>query len=141
MAHSLHLMPIAEGVETMAQLEALRGLHCDNMQGFLFSGAVTAAAAARLLASQGTPRGLSLVVDPRKPAERLSLERVAAPAVLERPAPVPAETLPVGPFAEALLGKHLRDGLGTNGFAPGADNGGRVPAKADTPTAPPSPLP
>jgi diguanylate cyclase (GGDEF)-like protein len=140
MAHSLQLMPLAEGVETMAQLEVLRSLRCDHMQGFLFSGAVTAAAAARLLANQGTPRALSLVVEPCKPADRFPGDRGLHSAVIERPAPV-ADALPVGPFAEALLGKHLRgDALSSPAF-PGPDTAGRVPPKVDSPIGPPSPLP
>ncbi len=43
MAHSLHLSVVAEGVETAAQLEALRELGCDEYQGFLESGALAAA--------------------------------------------------------------------------------------------------
>ena len=37
MAHALDLEVVAEGVETVAQREALRRLGCDSMQGFLFS--------------------------------------------------------------------------------------------------------
>lgn len=37
MAHSLGMRVIAEGVETEAQLGYLRGLHCEEMQGYLFS--------------------------------------------------------------------------------------------------------
>ncbi len=40
LAHSLRLNVVAEGVETEAQAELLRGLECDEMQGFLFSEAV-----------------------------------------------------------------------------------------------------
>ncbi|MBF0536589.1 MAG: EAL domain-containing protein [Nitrospirae bacterium] len=36
MAHNLRLKVIAEGVETHGQLETLRGLDCDEVQGFLF---------------------------------------------------------------------------------------------------------
>jgi EAL domain-containing protein (putative c-di-GMP-specific phosphodiesterase class I) len=42
MAHSLGLSVVAEGVETDAQLEALRGLNCDEAQGFLLGRPVTA---------------------------------------------------------------------------------------------------
>jgi len=37
LAHSLRLSVVAEGVETVEQLELLRGFGCEAMQGFLFS--------------------------------------------------------------------------------------------------------
>jgi EAL domain-containing protein (putative c-di-GMP-specific phosphodiesterase class I) len=37
MGHSLRLTVIAEGVETAEQAKMLRLLHCDEMQGFVFS--------------------------------------------------------------------------------------------------------
>jgi diguanylate cyclase (GGDEF)-like protein/PAS domain S-box-containing protein len=43
MAHSLHLSVVAEGVETAAQLRALRELGCDEYQGFLESAPLPAA--------------------------------------------------------------------------------------------------
>jgi EAL domain-containing protein (putative c-di-GMP-specific phosphodiesterase class I) len=43
MAHSLRLSVVAEGVETGAQLAALRQLGCDEYQGFLESPALPAA--------------------------------------------------------------------------------------------------
>ena len=43
MAHSLRLSVVAEGVETEAQLKALRALGCDEYQGFLESAALPAA--------------------------------------------------------------------------------------------------
>jgi diguanylate cyclase (GGDEF)-like protein/PAS domain S-box-containing protein len=42
LAHSLDLEVVAEGVETVAQLEALRSFGCDYAQGHLFSPAVPA---------------------------------------------------------------------------------------------------
>jgi diguanylate cyclase (GGDEF)-like protein len=43
LGHGLGLKVVAEGVESPAQLEFLRAHGCDEMQGFLFSGAVAAA--------------------------------------------------------------------------------------------------
>ena len=40
MAHSLGLTVVAEGVETHAQLEFLKGHGCDRIQGYLFSAAL-----------------------------------------------------------------------------------------------------
>jgi diguanylate cyclase (GGDEF)-like protein/PAS domain S-box-containing protein len=37
LAHSLDMKVVAEGVETQEQLDLLRGLQCDEMQGYLFS--------------------------------------------------------------------------------------------------------
>ena len=42
MAHSLHLRVVAEGVETRAQLDVMRSLQCDEIQGYYFSRPVTA---------------------------------------------------------------------------------------------------
>jgi len=49
LAKSLHLRVIAEGVDTPEQVGLLRSLGCDEMQGFLFSKAVSADAFASLL--------------------------------------------------------------------------------------------
>lgn len=51
LAHSLRRLVVAEGVETTEQLQMLRSLGCDQMQGFLFSKAVPADAFAQLLRS------------------------------------------------------------------------------------------
>jgi EAL domain-containing protein (putative c-di-GMP-specific phosphodiesterase class I) len=40
LAHGLRLKVVAEGVETLAQLEKLKDLGCDQYQGFHFSPAV-----------------------------------------------------------------------------------------------------
>jgi diguanylate cyclase (GGDEF)-like protein/PAS domain S-box-containing protein len=37
LAHSLRLKVVAEGVDEEGQADVLRGLHCDEMQGYLFS--------------------------------------------------------------------------------------------------------
>ncbi|MBD1939004.1 EAL domain-containing protein [Microcoleus sp. FACHB-68] len=42
LAHALNLSMVAEGVETDAQKELLRSLHCQEMQGYLFSKPLTA---------------------------------------------------------------------------------------------------
>ncbi|WP_238707705.1 putative bifunctional diguanylate cyclase/phosphodiesterase [Comamonas testosteroni] len=47
LAHALKLRTVAEGVETQSQLDKLRDLHCDEVQGYLFSKAVPAAELAR----------------------------------------------------------------------------------------------
>ena len=49
LAHSLNMQVIAEGVETEAQLQRLRDLNCEYLQGFLFSPAIPAEAATTLL--------------------------------------------------------------------------------------------
>ncbi|NKE71160.1 putative bifunctional diguanylate cyclase/phosphodiesterase [Candidatus Manganitrophus noduliformans] len=50
MAHTLKLKVVAEAVETVEQLEFLRGLKCDQMQGYLFSKPLPAEEITRLLA-------------------------------------------------------------------------------------------
>jgi diguanylate cyclase (GGDEF)-like protein/PAS domain S-box-containing protein len=49
MAHSMRLKVVAEGVETEEQARMLRLLRCDQMQGYLFSKPVPAAAIATML--------------------------------------------------------------------------------------------
>jgi len=49
LAHSLHLKAIAEGVETKEQLEFLRSVRCDGMQGFLMSPPLPAGELTQLL--------------------------------------------------------------------------------------------
>jgi EAL domain-containing protein (putative c-di-GMP-specific phosphodiesterase class I) len=51
-AHTLNLKAIAEGVETPEQLEFLRSLGCDGIQGYLFSPAVPVEAATKILQDQ-----------------------------------------------------------------------------------------
>jgi diguanylate cyclase (GGDEF)-like protein len=49
MAHALGMSVVAEGVETMAQLEVLRGLDCNEVQGYLVARPVPAAQMAQLM--------------------------------------------------------------------------------------------
>lgn len=59
LAHALKLNVIAEGVETQEQLESLRVLKCDEVQGFLFSQPLSVAEFTALLAERltvGTPK-------------------------------------------------------------------------------------
>jgi len=52
MAQQLRQEIVAEGVETKAQMRFLRALGCDQLQGFLFSPAVTAHELARMVSEQ-----------------------------------------------------------------------------------------
>lgn len=51
LAHSLGLRVIAEGVDNTRQVEILKSLQCDEVQGFLFSQAIPAKRLAALLAA------------------------------------------------------------------------------------------
>jgi diguanylate cyclase (GGDEF)-like protein/PAS domain S-box-containing protein len=57
LGHSLHLKVIAEGVESEDQLDFLREQGCDEMQGFLYSEPLTAAALECLLRNAGNGDG------------------------------------------------------------------------------------
>lgn len=51
LGHSLKLKMVAKGVETEAQMNYLRSIHCDEMQGFLYSQALPPAEALAMLQS------------------------------------------------------------------------------------------
>ena len=55
LAHDLGMEVVAEGVETPAQVEALRALGCRRAQGFLFSEPLPAAQAEQLLTNGFVP--------------------------------------------------------------------------------------
>jgi diguanylate cyclase (GGDEF)-like protein len=73
--HALNLEVIAEGVETVEQLQWLREMSCDMAQGYLLSGALTAESATDLLV--GTDRR-NLLGSPSLQASR-SAGRIAKP--------------------------------------------------------------
>jgi EAL domain-containing protein (putative c-di-GMP-specific phosphodiesterase class I) len=56
LAHALGFTVIAKGVESEEQWKLLRSLHCDEVQGYLFSPARPAANITRMLQVQGAPR-------------------------------------------------------------------------------------
>lgn len=56
--HSLDLVTLAEGVETKEQLEFLRGLGCQQGQGFLFSSAIPAGEIAAALKLNGNSHSI-----------------------------------------------------------------------------------
>ena len=60
LGHNLDLKIVAEGVETLEQLEFLRATGCDLVQGYLMSRAIDAPAFAQLL---GTPARTSQIGD------------------------------------------------------------------------------
>ncbi|MBQ5946691.1 sensor domain-containing phosphodiesterase [Massilia sp. ST3] len=53
MAHRLHLVVVAEGVETADQVAALRKAECDQIQGYYYSRALRAADTAAYIRTQG----------------------------------------------------------------------------------------
>jgi diguanylate cyclase (GGDEF)-like protein len=69
LGHGLGLRVVAEGVETQAQLEAIRQMKCERAQGYLFSKPVDAATVDTLLHSSVRPADTSAPSDP--PSEPL----------------------------------------------------------------------
>jgi diguanylate cyclase (GGDEF)-like protein/PAS domain S-box-containing protein len=57
MAHSMNMTVVAEGVEEEAQLDFLRGIHCDYVQGMLFGEPVDAGRYLELLRGQQSGSG------------------------------------------------------------------------------------
>jgi len=53
LAHSLNMAVVAEGVETVEQLQALQDMGCNFVQGFLFSQALNSQLASQLLQQEG----------------------------------------------------------------------------------------
>lgn len=61
MAHSMGMLVVAEGVETLEQMETLSLKGCDYLQGYLFSKPVDAESAALLLANGGHDQPVTLL--------------------------------------------------------------------------------
>jgi EAL domain-containing protein (putative c-di-GMP-specific phosphodiesterase class I) len=62
LAHQLGLAVVAEGVETEDQLQALREIDCDMVQGFLLQRPAPASALDDVLFERGAPESLSYPV-------------------------------------------------------------------------------
>ena len=60
MSHSLDLEVVAEGVETEEQLRFLQDLHCDEVQGYLFAGALPTDKVTNLIADPNIIRRMIL---------------------------------------------------------------------------------
>jgi diguanylate cyclase (GGDEF)-like protein len=60
LGHSLDLKVVAEGVESITQLEILRRFQCDEFQGFLFSEAVPSAKIASILTANAHTRSAAV---------------------------------------------------------------------------------
>jgi diguanylate cyclase (GGDEF)-like protein len=59
LAHSMHLNVVAEGVETEGELDLVRVLGCDKVQGHVYGPAVGPEDAAELLRTSAVPQALS----------------------------------------------------------------------------------
>src|SRR5207237_3872014 len=53
LAHALGLQTVAEGIETLGQVDRLRALGCDHLQGFYFAEPLTAQELAPIIAAPG----------------------------------------------------------------------------------------
>ncbi len=88
MAHSLGLRVVAEGVETLPQLEFLHGVGCDQLQGYFFSRPIPADAMTAALRGRGRTAAAALPPMRQHPAmagrestrgPRIREERVGSP--------------------------------------------------------------
>jgi diguanylate cyclase (GGDEF)-like protein/PAS domain S-box-containing protein len=71
MAHSLGMRVTAEGVETAAQADILRGQSCDVLQGFLFSKPVPAKQFTEMMSNGFEALHGQLRVKPKRPGAKL----------------------------------------------------------------------
>jgi EAL domain-containing protein (putative c-di-GMP-specific phosphodiesterase class I) len=75
LAHSLKLKVVAEGVESMEQLEFLKTLGCDQYQGFHYSAALPASKFEELVRSQQHAEPKLTDFDPGRTYSKLSAYR------------------------------------------------------------------
>ena len=83
LAHGLNLKVVAEGVETEAQVEALRVLGCDQYQGFYCSPALPPAEFEELLARHAQQRSLHRPATPRLKKPRASCPYCVLPSLAQ----------------------------------------------------------
>lgn len=107
MCHSLGLEVVAEGVDAEGQLEMLREMSCDLIQGFLFSPAMRADDVVRFLAPPGAPRPRlepKPVLRPARPDARVEPElEIDLTAEDEWEATDLDADRPAGPLPRALV--------------------------------------
>jgi EAL domain-containing protein (putative c-di-GMP-specific phosphodiesterase class I) len=75
LAHSLKLKVVAEGVESLEQLDFLKKLGCDQYQGFHFSPALPAAQFQDLVLRQGKSDAASMLTDTSLTQSKLAVFR------------------------------------------------------------------
>ncbi|MEP7311115.1 MAG: EAL domain-containing protein [Pseudomonadota bacterium] len=73
LAHSLRLKVVAEGVETTAQLDALKALGCDQYQGYHFSPALPPAEFEKLIRAQEVSESGEPHEDPDRTMSKLAI--------------------------------------------------------------------
>jgi len=79
LAHRMNLKVVAEGVETPAQLGYLRMRNCDEIQGYVFAGPLSAESFAAVL-REGQTLPMTTSSEERELAERRSTSPVSAPS-------------------------------------------------------------
>ena len=115
LGHTIGKIVVAEGVETIGQLDALRALGTDQGQGYLWSPPVDAAGLARWMESRPL---------------RFDLQPAAAVVTLPAADGVPIGGVPIGSDEERILTLH-REGASLHTIAAGLNAEGRR-----TPTGP-----
>lgn len=103
MAHSMALDLVAEGVETVQQLEALRELGCDKAQGYLISRPVPSDAMRSTMVAIDEMASLSIFAAPSTPSPVAEMPAEPTPRTTPFRRPF-ATTGPIGPLSSRPLG-------------------------------------